>query len=122
IYYASSGGNTAKYAVEVQMNACLDVALQKEVDVEQAAPGAVVTFTISVTNNTAIAGRNIMIREQLPDGFQYLDHRLSSGHYSNVSGLWELQSLAPHASEEMILRVSLVEGRTHKNTVDLVYS
>lgn len=122
IYYAGMGEGILKYAVQVQMNACLDIALHKEVDLEQAAPGALVTFTIRVKNNSAVAARNIEIREQLPDGFQYKDHQLSSGHYSSVSGIWELSDLAAHGSEEMRLRVNLVQGSSHQNTVDLIRS
>ena len=121
-YYGSSMASGMHYQVEVHLDACLDVALEKSVDVVEAGIGTQASFTIVVSNLGNVTGKNLIIKEQLPDGYLYEDHQLSSGRYSSVSGLWELAELAPQASEELKLRTRLQEGRNYVNTAELIQS
>lgn len=121
-YYGISATTAMDYEVQVFLDACLDIAVEKSVDAVEAAVGTQVSFTIVVSNVGNITGENLVIKEQLPDGYSYQDHQLSLGHYSSVSGLWELPELAPNSSEELKLRTRLKEGRNYVNTAALVYS
>lgn len=121
-YYALAAETMANYSVHVMMDACLDVAVYKSVDAVEAAIGSQVNFTIVVSNKGNVSGENLIIREQLPDGYTYEDHHLTSGRYSSVSGLWEIVELAPDATEELKLRARVVEGHTYQNIAELIQS
>lgn len=121
-YYAIGTEIMANYSVQVMMDACLDIAVEKSVDVVEAAVGTQVNFTIVVSNKGNISGENLIIIKQLPDGYRYQDHQLSSGRYSSVSGLWEIVELAPEATQELKLRTNLVEGHNYQNTAELIHS
>lgn len=121
-YYAIGTETMTNYSVQVMMDTCLDIAVEKSVDVVKAAVGTQVNFTIVVSNKGNISGENLIIREQLPDGYTYQDHQLTSGRYSSVSGLWEIVELAPETTEELKLRASLVEGHNYQNTAELIHS
>src|SRR5690606_31797528 len=121
-YYALDIETKTNYSVQVVMDACLDIAVDKSVDAVEAAIGTQVNFTIVVRNKGNINGENLIIREQLPDGFTYEDHHLTSGHYSSVSGLWDIVELAPKATEILKLRARVSEGHNYENIAELIQS
>lgn len=121
-YYAGSSKTSVVYAVQVFLDQCLDIAVDKQVDRVEAVVGTQVNFTIQVKNTGKVVGENLVIKEQLPDGFKYKDHQLSLGHYSSVSGLWEIPKLDPNAMEELKLRAQVMEGHNYQNTAELIYS
>lgn len=121
-YYAKSMSTGLNYSVQIIMDACLDIAIDKSVDAVEAAMDTQVNFTIVVSNNSRVKGENLVIKEQLPDGYLYEDHQLTSGRYSSVSGLWEIVELGPEASEQLKLRARLVEGQVYQNTAELIHS
>lgn len=121
-YYATSISTNLNYSAEVFLDACLDIAIDKRVDAVEAAMETQVNFTIVVSNKSNVKGENLIIKEQLPDGYTYEDHQLTSGRYSSVSGLWEIVELAPKASEELKLRARLIQGHNYQNTASLIHS
>ena len=121
-YYALDIETKTNYSVQVIMDACLDIAVDKSVDAVKVAIGTQVNFTIVVHNKGNINGENLIIREQLPDGYTYQDHQVTSGHYSRVSGLWEIVELAPKATEILKLRARVSEGHNYENIAELIHS
>ncbi|MDG3581144.1 gliding motility-associated C-terminal domain-containing protein [Galbibacter pacificus] len=121
-YYASSIGTPAKYAVQVFMDACIDIALHKNVDRTQAPVGSLVNFTVSVSNNTQISAANILVKEPLPSGYIYLSHQSSTGAYHVTDGIWELPVLLPYAKETLTIKVRIAKGDNYLNSADLLYS
>src|SRR5690606_37582742 len=73
-YYATSISTNLNYSAEVFLDACLDIAIDKRVDALEAAMETQVNFTIVVSNQSNVKGENLIIKEQLPDGYTYEDH------------------------------------------------
>ena len=98
----------------------IDISLEKVVDMDVAAIGDEVEFTITARNNgTSIAG-NIAISEILPDGLQFIGQSTTLGGYDEPSGIWEIAVLEAGESAELYIRALVVEGTDYVNTAILV--
>jgi len=47
--------------------------LEKSVDVDEAAPGDILTYTLQLANNSDQAAVNVVIRDRLPEGIAYIE-------------------------------------------------
>ncbi|EIJ37438.1 conserved repeat protein [Galbibacter orientalis DSM 19592] len=122
MYYASSLSSEVSYAVEVFMDACIDIAIQKEVDKVKVPYETIVNFTISVFNTTNIPAINVIVKEELPSGYIYQEHQSSAGIYKVAEGIWSIPKLASKAQENLKIKVKVANKGDYQNQVSLVYS
>ncbi|TVZ57293.1 putative repeat protein (TIGR01451 family)/gliding motility-associated-like protein [Lutibacter sp. Hel_I_33_5] len=95
----------------------IDLALAKTVDDDKPVVNKEVTFTITLTNNGSVTATNVSISENIPSGYEYISHTTSTGTYDEVSGEWEVASIAGGASETLQIIVKVNESGDYLNTV-----
>ncbi|WP_046758613.1 T9SS C-terminal target domain-containing protein [Kordia jejudonensis] len=99
---------------------CVDLSLEKTVDTEMPSIDETVTFTITITNNSADDATNIVIEELLPNGYEYLSHSTSLGLYDAISQLWTISTLSGGSSATLSLTVTVIEGDDYANIVQVI--
>jgi len=92
-----------------------DLLVDKTVDEPIAIEGAVVTFTISVTNNGPGNATGVVLRDALPLGLVYISHSGSSD-YSQADNRWEVGTLLLGASATLQIS-ALIEDGTAGTTI-----
>jgi uncharacterized repeat protein (TIGR01451 family) len=71
----------------------VDLQLEKSADTFNVSVGDTVTWTVTVTNNPAIANTaatGVVVTDQLPSGLNFISANASNGSYNNGTGLWTL--------------------------------
>lgn len=71
-----------------------DVQIVKTVDDANATLGDAVTFTVTATNNGPSAATNLVVRDALPAGLDFVAATPSQGSYDQATGLWTVGDLA----------------------------
>ncbi|MEH6682440.1 MAG: gliding motility-associated C-terminal domain-containing protein [Sediminicola sp.] len=100
---------------------CVDLSIEKSVDISNPIIGDEVVFTIVLNNMGPDAVTDIAVSDVLdPSGFEYISHNVSNGSYDPDTGSWELEEM--EGSEEAILEitVTMVGEGTFTNTADIV--
>jgi len=97
-----------------------DLSVAKVVDTERPSIGETINFTITVTNNGDDDASNIVIEEQLPDGYEYVSHVASEGSYDESSQLWTIAALAVGNTATLTLTVTVVNGNDYTNVVEII--
>jgi uncharacterized repeat protein (TIGR01451 family) len=54
-----------------------------------------VVFTITLTNQGSVAATDVLVKDKLPSGLQYVSASASAGTYDPASGLWTIPSALP---------------------------
>lgn len=98
-----------------------DLAVTKNVDNPSPQIGDEVVFTITLNNQGPMAATNIGIEELLPSGYQLIGFTASAGSYDAVSGFWEIDDLNVLESENLQLRVEVLDVNDYLNTASLAY-
>ena len=110
----------ARQTVTVIAVACVDLSIEKEVDMDTPSIGESVQFTITITNNSNLDATNIVVEEMLPNGYEYASHSTSSGLYDANSQLWTLSTLAAGSSATLTLNVTVMDGDEYTNIVQII--
>jgi uncharacterized repeat protein (TIGR01451 family) len=77
----------------------LDLAVTKTVNDNTPNRNENVTFTVTVTNASAINATNVEITDALPAGLTFVSATPSTGTYNNATGLWTLGTLPNTAGQ-----------------------
>ncbi|WP_274474949.1 DUF7933 domain-containing protein [Mangrovimonas aestuarii] len=91
-------------------NSNVDIAVLKTVSPQEVALGEEVVFTIIATNNGTTSGTSIEILEQMPEGYQIVNHEASSGVYNEGIGIWAIDELMAGQSETLILTAQVISS------------
>jgi uncharacterized repeat protein (TIGR01451 family) len=98
-----------------------DLAVDKIASTPVANEGETVFFTISVTNNGPKDAKDLVLIDQTPTGFTYVNHVASKGNYNETTGTWDnfdLRANDPAETLELEYTVnSGTEGSVLVNTV-----
>ncbi|QLE01025.1 gliding motility-associated C-terminal domain-containing protein [Galbibacter sp. BG1] len=121
-YYGVNPETNTKFNVEVFLDYCIDFAIQKEVDRARVSKGEQVTFTITLTNTSGIDGKDIMVTDKLPSGFEYVNHTTNIGTYNSTSGIWEIQDFNNEEMAVLKILVKVADIGSYLNTATLEYS
>ncbi|WP_435257643.1 SdrD B-like domain-containing protein [Thioclava sp. FR2] len=92
--------------------------------VAQAAPGDLIEFVLTVTNDGPAHAGGVQVKDLLPSGFTYvLDDALLQGDtYDPATGIWTLGNVASGSSATLTIRTVLLETGDHTNTAEIVAS
>lgn len=97
----NNSNNSASAAIVVGST---DLSVSKSVDLATATLYDTLTYTISVFNNSSSStATGIVIEDQLPALLNYSSHSATSGTFNNVSGFWNVSSLAGGATATLTL-------------------
>ncbi|MBC8756989.1 gliding motility-associated C-terminal domain-containing protein [Kordia sp. YSTF-M3] len=110
----------AREMITITAVSCIDLGIEKEVDIDTPSIGESVQFTITITNNSALDASNIVIEEMLPNGYNYVSHTTSSGLYDSNTQLWTIATLTAGSSATLTINVTVVDGDDYTNVVQIV--
>jgi uncharacterized repeat protein (TIGR01451 family) len=99
-----------------------DLAVGKSVDDGSPSEGAMITYTIDVTNNGPDAATGIVIADLLPAGVTYVSDTPSQGSYASGTGVWDVGMIAEDASATLAITAAVdgdAGGATIENTASL---
>ncbi|NND16821.1 MAG: DUF11 domain-containing protein [Eudoraea sp.] len=97
----------------------IDLQIVKISDVEEAAIGQLLVFTITATNLSDRRILEILILDSLPDGFLYDSHTSNLGTYEPISGEWIIDEMQPLEEASLDILVEVQEGTNYTNTATL---
>jgi len=97
-----------------------DLALTMNVDQPRPVVGQDVTFTLTLSNAGPDAATAIAVRDQLPAGLSFVSSTADVGSYSEATGLWTLDSLAPDATAVLQLVARYDQPLPLTNTAQVV--
>ncbi len=99
--------NTSSVPITVQS---ADLGVTKTVNNPTPATNEVITFTVVLTNLGPNAATTVRVTDLLPAGLTYVGHTVSSGAYSQVSGIWTVGTVSAGASETLSLQARVNAG------------
>ncbi len=82
------------------------LAVSKQADVSSAAPGGLINYLLTVTNNGGSTATNVVLADQIPAGTTAVI-ALDGGFIQFGAAQWNLGSLAPNAARQVRLRVQV---------------
>jgi uncharacterized repeat protein (TIGR01451 family) len=93
-----------------------DLAVIKTVNNPMPAPGDVITYTITMTNNGPCNATGVQLTDALPAGVTYLSYSATQGTYNSADGLWEVGNVANNTNALLTI-VATVEDGTSGTTI-----
>ncbi|WP_162946179.1 gliding motility-associated C-terminal domain-containing protein [Chitinophaga barathri] len=125
-YTYTSGGNcsvSTTFVIRVTA-AQVDVSVRKISDAQAVRPNDVYRYTITATNNSTVAAPDVVVTDVLPATLSYQSHTVTTGTaaHSNASNTltWNIASLAPGASETLVITVTARSTGNISNSVNIV--
>ncbi|MUU77742.1 DUF7507 domain-containing protein, partial [Winogradskyella endarachnes] len=92
----------------VILNTMFDLEITKTVDELRPVIGDLVTFTIEVANIGNVTATDIVIDEQIPDGYVFVSAITTAGVYSDFDGEWTISQLNPDQVEILQITVEVL--------------
>ncbi len=124
-YTYTSGGNcsvSTTFVIRVTAPQ-VDVSVRKVSDAQAVRPNDVFRYTITATNNSSIAAPNVVVTDILPAVLSYQSHTATAGTATHSSAsntvTWNIASLAPGASETLVLTVTATSTGNISNRVNI---
>lgn len=100
-------------------NSNVDISVLKTVAPLEAFFGDTVTFYITAANEGTTAATDIVLFENLPNGYNYTSSSTSLGTYNSTNSLWSIPSLNPGQSGILTITCTIVSLNNLINTATL---
>ncbi len=109
-----SDNDTSTFVTPIQ--AMADLSITKTVDNSTPYVGDNVTFTISLTNNGPSEATNVQVIDQLPSGYTYVSHTVTTGNYTIGTGIWDVGTVSYPGTETLDITATVnVPGGNYQN-------
>ncbi|MFT5580832.1 MAG: putative repeat protein (TIGR01451 family)/gliding motility-associated-like protein [Psychromonas sp.] len=96
-----------------------DLSVIKSVDNSNPDIGDTVFFTLAVENLGPSDATGVVVDDQLPSGYNYIAGIATNGTYNNVSGVWEINTLANGAKDTLVIEVEVTAITNYTNTATI---
>lgn len=96
----------------------LDLAISKTVDSLAPSENDTINYTIALINNGPNDATGIEITDLLPTGVTYVSNTPSQGSYNNVTGLWNVGTVASGISATLGLTVTVDTGTAGQSIIN----
>ncbi|MDX1445477.1 gliding motility-associated C-terminal domain-containing protein [Lishizhenia sp.] len=106
--------------IQITTGICPDLSIYKTVDNKTPEMYENVEFTITVENTGNVTFTNVLINEQLTNGFEYVSHSTSAGAYDLSTGVWSISTVSPNTSETLVIIAKVIPGSNHWNIAHLI--
>ena len=113
---SATGGNGANG--QVIIHTFYNISITKTVTNTAPLVGANVTFTVTVTNNTASSASGVSVLDQLPNGLTHVSNS-GGGSYNSTTGIWNIGELAPSATTSLTIIATVNETGSYVNTATI---
>jgi len=87
-----------------------DLDLTKGVSDNTPCEGTQITYTVTVSNPSAVSATGVNVTDVLPSGLAYISSSASQGTYSSTTGLWVMGGLAASSSATLNLTATVTAG------------
>ncbi len=104
------GNDSANASITVQ---AADLSLSKTASVPELLEGAIITFTVTVTNNGPDPTTGVTVTDNLPTGLTYSSHTASQGTYSG--GIWSVGNLGVGSNATLQIAATVDAGTNNTN-------
>ena len=98
------------------VNSIYDLEVDKIVNELQPVVGDEVTFTIEVSNIGNVTATDVVISEQIPNGYVFVSYISTTGTYSEFDGEWTVGQLNPDQVEILEITVEVLGFGDYLNT------
>jgi choice-of-anchor A domain-containing protein/uncharacterized repeat protein (TIGR01451 family) len=92
---------------EVPQNLQADLSITKTVDNNSPKPGDEITYLITVTNNGPSSTTGVTVSDLVPTSVDYISSTPSTGTYNNLTGIWNIGSLANNEIATLSITVKI---------------
>ncbi|HRK72931.1 MAG TPA: T9SS type A sorting domain-containing protein, partial [Rhodothermales bacterium] len=113
-------------AATVTVNALerpVDLSVSKRVDKSAPSVGQNVTYTIVLRNESLVNATGVQVQDNLPEGLQYLSHRVTHGQFNPDNGIWLVGNHEAAKVDSLFITAKVVSGAAGlriTNRVDIV--
>jgi gliding motility-associated-like protein len=124
VSYTDANGcdGIASADLEVNVISCTDLTITKTVNESTPNIGENVIFTITVTNEGNSMFNDVMVTDDLPDGYEFVNITSDMGTYDPVSEMWMIEELMPGETATMWLEAEVLFGGEYTNIVYIIDS
>ncbi len=109
-----TGNNSSSVGVTVPV---ADLALSKSVSPTNPGEGTVVTYTITLDNNSSLPASGVVVSDTLPSGLTFGGASATNGSYSPGTSLWTLASDVPAGGSATLSLTATVNAGTAGQTI-----
>lgn len=103
---------------QIEVTPCNDLSLDKIVESED---GLNAVFKLTVVNtNPHFTDNNVVVTDLLPSGYSFVSYVASQGTYSSVTGIWNVGSLMPLHSANILINVKINSNGDYLNKGSVV--
>lgn len=97
-----------------------DLALQKDVSNATPTVGDIITYTVTVTNESAtVTATGVSVRDVLPAGVTFQSSTPSQGTYTAATGVWDIGTLNPAQVVTLGITVQVTGSGTITNSAEV---
>jgi uncharacterized repeat protein (TIGR01451 family) len=114
--------NTANNTASATVTVPVDLAVTKTVSNATPNVGDVVTFTVTLTDNSASGATGVTLTDLLPSGLTFQSATPSQGTYDPVSGLWNVGTVVPGTPQTLVVQAKVVSATAQTNTAAITHS
>jgi uncharacterized repeat protein (TIGR01451 family)/fimbrial isopeptide formation D2 family protein len=97
----------------------LDLAVTKTVDDPTPNVGAIVAFSVAVSNSGPNSAHNVVIHDALPAGLTFVSAAPSQGTYDAGTGNWDAGTISPSSPVTMIIQATVTGHAAMTNTASV---
>jgi gliding motility-associated-like protein/uncharacterized repeat protein (TIGR01451 family) len=113
-------GHNSNFILDVKT--CSDITISKTVDNPTPSIDDNVTFTITVNNIGKGYFKNIVVSENIPSGYLFVNATASVGTYNNISGNWDIPLLDANKTATLMVTVKVLSKGNYLNTASITIS
>jgi uncharacterized repeat protein (TIGR01451 family) len=98
----------------------VDLSLIKTINQKKIVIGDLVTYTISLTNQSNNAGSGISVKDYMPAGVVFKSFSTSTGTFNSTTGVWTVGNIAPQQTINLMITVQATSQGTFFNRAEVL--
>lgn len=99
-----------------------DLAVGKGVNDSTPAPGDIITYIVTVTNNGPKNATGVHLTDALPEGVTFDSYTATQGIYTSTNGLWEIGNLVDAANATLTIAATVDSGTSGETITNTAHS
>ncbi|WP_264551163.1 PKD domain-containing protein [Flavobacterium sp. N2038] len=84
--------------------------------------GSQISFELIITNSGPNNTDNVLVKDLLPSGYEFVNYSSSAGLYENTFGIWNVGTINSGVSESLIIDVKVLPTGDYLNTAQVTAS
>lgn len=94
----------------------VDLSLTKDADLDVVSIGDVVSYTIVVANAGPADATGVEVKDELPDGLEFVSAHADRGAYDEATAIWSVGDLLAGDDATLVLKVRVTDGASSSIT------